>query len=940
MSNSIKCFIMVGVAIILLLSGSANAEKFIDSCQNITLPGTYVLNQNIMNSSESPCIYITSGDVIFDGAGHTIDGIFGNPYDGLYVSNSTLVITNVTIKNLTVTDWNRGIELFFVDESHLINNIANNNSADGITLFKSNNNELIYNRAQFNNFDGIGVGYSSNNNVSENMVTNNKYGIAIYSLNGYSDPSRFNELRDNNANSNTMSGIRLLGCFDPNNPNTYWCTYNNTLSGNMANFNGNFGIEISNSVNNILENNYEISNYGTGIILFRTMYNQLTSNNASFNEIDGIYLSNYNKGNKLTNNTITFNKIKGLDLWAAYNNQIFNNFLNNNNNIDLKSVIGNDWNVTKTSGTNIIGGSYLGGNFWAYPNGTGFSQTCSDSNSDGICDSPYALDSNNTDYLPLAHNSATPLPTLSVSSSPTNVTVGTATDVTFTVTPALSDVLVSLSGAGVSVNGTTTSGTVTISVNATVAGIITATASMTGYTGVSIVLIAQIAIDTTPPESITNLTMENNGTSWIKWNWTNPISDFSYVAIWINNGWHNAPVGANFFNMTGLLPGTEYTIATHTVDTSGNVNLTWVNLTSSTLPNTPLSASPITVILPLNSSVTFESVSVAGNTVETLDDSGHQLPASSYIIVGNYHNIFTTAIYNPPLTVSVNYNIPLPSGYTDSDVRLYHWNDSTSQWDNVTTSSGSGTVTGLVSSLSPFVPAIPANAPSITGVTITPTNPSTGNEINITVAINNPGASFNGRVEGNIWPPSGTGKYLGWENLVIPNGVSNVTIIGAAGGAESSYITHQAGTYLYDVYLENVDKGQVYTNPTDSKTGVPFTVGAAASVYISNIVLSASPTNGSVMTLKVTISNPTASAFTGTMDANIWDSMRGYVLTPQSISIAAGGSTTLIFSYTPVNHGLHSYDFFMVSDISGDNTKTPWGFSCKDYLAGVGFTIG
>jgi hypothetical protein len=211
--------------------------------------------------------------------------------------------------------------------------------------------------------------------------------------------------------------------------------------------------------------------------------------------------------------------------------------------------------------------------------------------------------------------------------------------------------------------------------------------------------------------------------------------------------------------------------------------------------------------------------------------------------------------------------------------------------------------------------------------------------MNITVAINNLGASFNGRVEGNVWAPDGSGKYLGWDTVVIPSGASTVTIIGAAGGNESSYIPHQAGAYLYDVFLENVDKGQVYTNSTDSRLGVQFTVGAAANAYISNVTLSASPTNGSVMALKVTISNPTASAFTGTMDANIWDSVRGYVLTPQSISIAAGGSTTLTFSNTPVNHGLHSYDFFMVSNISGDNTKAPWGFPCMDYVAGIGFTV-
>jgi hypothetical protein len=240
---------------------------------------------------------------------------------------------------------------------------------------------------------------------------------------------------------------------------------------------------------------------------------------------------------------------------------------------------------------------------------------------------------------------------------------------------------------------------------------------------------------------------------------------------------------------------------------------------------------------------------------------------------------------------------------------------------------------------SPTQTPIPTNTPSITGVNITPTIPSTGSEMNITVAINNPGVSFNGRVEGNVWAPDGSGKYLGWDTVVIPFGASTVTITGAAGGNESSYIPHQAGAYLYDVFLENVDMGQVYTNSADSRLGVPFTVGAASSVYISNVSLSASPTNGSVMALKVTISNPTASAFNGTMDANVWDSASGHVLTPQNISIAAGSSTTLTFSYTPVNQGLHSYDFFMVSDVSGQNTKVPWGFLCMDYVAGIGFTV-
>jgi hypothetical protein len=233
--------------------------------------------------------------------------------------------------------------------------------------------------------------------------------------------------------------------------------------------------------------------------------------------------------------------------------------------------------------------------------------------------------------------------------------------------------------------------------------------------------------------------------------------------------------------------------------------------------------------------------------------------------------------------------------------------------------------------------SIASLGPFITSVNITPTTPSAGSEMNITVAINNPNASFNGRVEGNVWLPDGSGKYLGWETVIIPSGASTVTITGAAGGNESSYIPHTSGAYLYDVFLENVDMGQVYTNWTDSKLGVHFTVGTASSVYISNVSLSSAPRNGSVMTLSVTISNPTASAFNGTMDSNIWDSASGHVLTPQNISIVANGSTTLTFSYTPVKTGLHSYDFFMLSP--GQNTKAPWGFPCMDCVAGIGFNV-
>ncbi len=214
--------------------------------------------------------------------------------------------------------------------------------------------------------------------------------------------------------------------------------------------------------------------------------------------------------------------------------------------------------------------------------------------------------------------------------------------------------------------------------------------------------------DGTPPASITNLQMENNGTSWINWTWTNPLDgDFAKVMVYIDGIFkQNVSAPDSYYNATGLSSGTSHNISTQTVDTSFNFNSTWVNLTNSTQPNTQ-TGSQVNVTLQ-NSTVKFTTVTVAGNTVETSNTS-HTL--SSGTAVGNYINISTTATYTGSIEVRVSYTPSLlPSGYTESDVRLYHWNDSTNQWDNVTTSvdSVNDKVIGTVSSLSPFVPGVPS----------------------------------------------------------------------------------------------------------------------------------------------------------------------------------------------------------------------------------------
>jgi parallel beta-helix repeat protein len=60
----------------------------------------------------------------------------------------------------------------------------------------------------------------------------------------------------------------------------------------------------------------------------------------------------------------------------------------------------NTWNQTKTAGVNIVDGPYLGGNYWAQPDGEGWSETHAD-RGDGFTAEPLVFDSNNTDGLPL-----------------------------------------------------------------------------------------------------------------------------------------------------------------------------------------------------------------------------------------------------------------------------------------------------------------------------------------------------------------------------------------------------------------------------------------------------------------------------------------------------------------------------------------------------------
>ena len=393
-----------------------------------------------------------SGFTVQDATGSGKAGIYLTNVDHCTISENIAMWNDYGIylyashnNNLTdnnAADNNYGIYLYFWSWfNHLTNNTANSNKFYGIYLFISSNyNNLTVNTASNNTHTGIYLEISSYNTLTDNTASKNSYGIHLYA-------SSNNNILTNNTASNNGNGIYLDdsgintltgNTASSNNPNGIYLDSSdlNTLTGNTASSNAHNGIVlVSSSYNTLTDNTASYNSVGIALASLITTNNILTGNTASNNDY-GIYLDMTAEGtNYITGNTANSNDY-GIYLFSSSNNLIYNNYFNNIQNADDDG--NNVWNISKTSGTNIIGGSWLGGNYWS-------DYTGEDLDGNGLGDTllPYNSSGNmilGGDWLPLVKSEVYTKTDVGVTSK---ITIANSTDLAANLPPEYAGVDIS-----------------------------------------------------------------------------------------------------------------------------------------------------------------------------------------------------------------------------------------------------------------------------------------------------------------------------------------------------------------------------------------------------------------------------------------------------------------------------------------------------------------
>lgn len=257
-------------------------------------------------------------------------------------------VININQDNITVDGFNfvgpysLGVFLRKVENVKIINNFFNENVPA----------------------DAIRISGSKNCTIENNIIDNKNFGIKL-------ENSSYN-IVDNNYMSQNSVDLHMLG------------SENNVIKNNVSENGG--GININNSFGNIFMKNTIIAG-DLGIWLLDSSCNYIGSNKIENCKLGGIGVENSDNC-MILRNTISRNNNWGIYVVSSYNNLIYHNRFENNENQAYDNGF-NHWDQ----------GFPLGGNYWSDYKGK-------DEDGNGIGDSPFRiLGGKNKDRYPLVYPS-------------------------------------------------------------------------------------------------------------------------------------------------------------------------------------------------------------------------------------------------------------------------------------------------------------------------------------------------------------------------------------------------------------------------------------------------------------------------------------------------------------------------------------------------------
>jgi len=251
--------------------------------------------------------------------------------------------------------------------------LRGNDSGSSIGIYAGQKNFVtIKNCIIRNYYQGIKIWDSYLNSFTNNSFSNNVYGI-------FFDNSRNQSVLKNYFFNNSQYGFYA-----------FWDSWGYLVEGNTFENNSFGGIAVDWFVHDSRIRYNVVKNSWMGINSACAYGDKPADSNIyTNNTVTGSYyaFSMCRSNNNLVEKNTFANSVYAFNFDRSSNNTFYYNNIIGNNNSFLYATGRNFWNLTNK------------GNYWSNYDTPG--EGCSDGNVDGICDSPYILNVNNTDYYPL-----------------------------------------------------------------------------------------------------------------------------------------------------------------------------------------------------------------------------------------------------------------------------------------------------------------------------------------------------------------------------------------------------------------------------------------------------------------------------------------------------------------------------------------------------------